>query len=77
MIPISFSRHPIQHLTVELQKQRVVLRDIDMLLLQNMDDLFELNLPPDFIAATHVCACNPRRFPHYPQDWYGNDLFAP
>jgi len=50
--------------------ERVVLRDIDMLLLQNMDDLFELDVPPDFIAATHVCACNPRGFPHYPQDWF-------
>lgn len=23
----------------------------------------------DFIAACHACTCNPRRFPHYPDDW--------
>ncbi|KAJ7235890.1 nucleotide-diphospho-sugar transferase [Mycena haematopus] len=28
----------------------------------------EVNLPQGGIAATHVCACNPRKFPHYPAD---------
>ncbi|KAF8323111.1 nucleotide-diphospho-sugar transferase [Clavulina sp. PMI_390] len=49
--------------------ERVVLRDIDMLLQHNVDDLLESELPEDWIAASHVCACNPRRFPHYPDDW--------
>lgn len=63
------SSHP------NLYTQRVVLRDIDMLLLHNVDDLLELDLPSDFIAASHACACNPRRFPHYPPDWCGNDCY--
>jgi len=29
----------------------------------------EVKLPPGGIAAVHVCACNPRKFPHYPSDW--------
>lgn len=28
-----------------------------------------LDLPHDHIAAVHVCACNPRRLVHYPEDW--------
>lgn len=64
----------MHHLIMQLYIQRVVLRDIDMLLLQNVDDLLEFDLPEDYIAATHVCACNPRRFPHYPHDWCGYTL---
>ncbi|KAJ7181785.1 nucleotide-diphospho-sugar transferase [Mycena crocata] len=48
---------------------RVVLLDSDMLVKGNIDDLMEVSLPPGGIAATHVCACNPRKFPHYPDDW--------
>ncbi|KAJ7225402.1 nucleotide-diphospho-sugar transferase [Mycena pura] len=49
--------------------ERVVLLDSDMLVKENIDDLMEISLPPDGIAASHVCACNPRKFPHYPADW--------
>jgi len=49
--------------------ERVVLLDSDMLVRENIDDLMEISLPPDGIAASHVCACNPRKFPHYPVDW--------
>jgi ferritin-like protein len=41
-----------------------------MIVMRNMDELFDLDLPSSWIAATHVCACNPRKLPHYPADWY-------
>lgn len=44
--------------------------DSDMLVRQNMDELLELHLDEDNIAATHACTCNPRKFAHYPPDWY-------
>jgi alpha-N-acetylglucosamine transferase len=50
--------------------------DSDMLVRQNIDDLFDLDLPNDWIAAAHVCACNPRQLAHYPADWcVNNELF--
>lgn len=49
--------------------QRVVLLDADMLVKRNMDELMELELPEHSIAAVHVCACNPFKLPHYPDDW--------
>ncbi|KAH7883276.1 glycosyltransferase family 8 protein [Phlebopus sp. FC_14] len=48
---------------------RVVLLDADMIVMRKMDELMELSLPKDHIAAAHVCACNPRKLPHYPADW--------
>ncbi|KAI0778030.1 glycosyltransferase family 8 protein [Trametes elegans] len=48
---------------------RLVHLDADMLIRQSMDELMEFDLPPRHIAAAHVCACNPRRLPHYPKDW--------
>jgi len=56
---------------------RVVQLDSDMLALQNMDELMELELDPPHLsgegnrvfAASHACACNPLKKPHYPQDW--------
>ena len=49
--------------------QRVVLLDADMIVKRNMDELMDLPLKNDWIAAAHVCACNPRKLPHYPVDW--------
>jgi len=43
--------------------------DSDMIVMRNMDELMELDLPADWIAAAHVCACNPRKLAHYPKDW--------
>jgi len=40
-----------------------------MIVMRNMDELMELDLPSDWIAAAHVCACNPRKLAHYPKDW--------
>lgn len=43
--------------------------DSDMLVLSNMDELMTLDLPPNWIAATHACTCNPRKLSHYPPSW--------
>lgn len=56
---------------------RVVQLDSDMLVLKNMDELMELKLdPPEMsgdgrrvYAASHACACNPFKKPHYPKHW--------
>lgn len=40
--------------------------------MRNMDELMDLELPADWVAAAHVCACNPNKFPHYPADWFAN-----
>ncbi|TFY83780.1 hypothetical protein EWM64_g240 [Hericium alpestre] len=48
---------------------RIVLMDSDMIVLRNMDELIDLELPADWIAAAHACACNPRKLAHYPADW--------
>ncbi|QRW13438.1 glycosyltransferase family 8 protein [Ceratobasidium sp. AG-Ba] len=49
--------------------ERVVLLDADMLVRKNMDELMHIDLPEDWIAGAHACACNPRRLKHYPADW--------
>ncbi|KAJ4001048.1 nucleotide-diphospho-sugar transferase [Lentinula boryana] len=49
--------------------ERVVLLDADMLIKRNMDELLEMPLAQDEIAAAHVCACNPMKLDHYPADW--------
>ncbi|KAJ6519947.1 nucleotide-diphospho-sugar transferase [Mycena sanguinolenta] len=48
---------------------RVVLLDSDMVVKKNIDHLMTMKLPQGGIAAAHVCACNPRKFKHYPDDW--------
>jgi len=40
-----------------------------MIVMKNMDELMDLVLPKNQIAAAHVCACNPRKLEHYPADW--------
>jgi alpha-N-acetylglucosamine transferase len=49
--------------------KRIVMLDSDMIVMRNMDELMDLELPKDWIAAAHACTCNPRRLPHYPADW--------
>ena len=44
--------------------------DSDMIVMRNMDELMELDLPEDWSAAAHVCACNPKGLAHYPKDWW-------
>ena len=49
--------------------ERVVVLDADMLVRQNMDELFAVDLAPGTIAACHACRCNPGAIPSYPASW--------
>lgn len=49
--------------------QRVVFLDADMLVVQNMDEVFELPLAEGSIAACHACRCNPNQIASYPANW--------
>jgi len=40
-----------------------------MMLLQNMDELMEMDLPEDKIAATHACVCNLDKSSWAPDFW--------
>lgn len=52
------------------QFELVVQLDSDMIVLQNMDELFDLKLDGETpFAASHACVCNPYNKPHYPRDW--------
>jgi len=46
-----------------------VMMDADMLVTRNMDELFDIDLPPGTIAACHACRCNPHKRSTYPADW--------
>jgi hypothetical protein len=71
IIPVRRECYNRQRLAPRLTpKKRIVLIDSDMLIRRNMDELMELELPSGWIAAAHACACNPRKLPHYPRDWY-------
>lgn len=54
------------HLT---EYERVVLLDSDQVILRNIDDMMELDIPEGWIASTHACTCNPRKLAHYSKDW--------
>lgn len=49
--------------------ERVVFLDADMLVLQNMDELFTLDLGDNQLAACHACRCNPNKIASYPASW--------
>ena len=49
--------------------ERVVFLDADMLVRQNIDELFSLDLAAGTIAATHACRCNPNQIASYPASW--------
>ncbi|KAF3070881.1 Galactinol synthase 1 [Daldinia childiae] len=51
------------------QYKRVVLLDSDQVILQNIDEMMEVEIPEGWIASTHACTCNPRKLPHYSKDW--------
>lgn len=40
-----------------------------MMVMQNMDELFDLDIPRDWIAANHACVCNIAKAPWAPVDW--------
>jgi alpha-N-acetylglucosamine transferase len=52
------------------QFERIAVLDGDMLVLKNMDELMDIPIPDDGLAACHACVCNPRRLSHYPSSWY-------
>lgn len=43
--------------------------DADMLVFQNMDELFDLDLPEGWIGANHACVCNWSRDKWSPEEW--------
>lgn len=49
--------------------ERVVMIDNDMIVLQNMDELFYMELGRDQIAANHGCICN-LDFSSWAPDWF-------
>ncbi len=49
--------------------QRVAMIDGDMMLRQNMDELFDMDLRPDEIAAIHACVCNLDHSAWAPKSW--------
>ncbi|CAK9885269.1 MAG: hypothetical protein XXXJIFNMEKO3_01665 [Candidatus Erwinia impunctatus] len=55
--------------------QRVVFLDADMLVINNMDELFDLALDEGQIAACHACRCNPERIASYPESWQPDNCF--
>ncbi|KAB2569028.1 Galactinol synthase 4 [Lasiodiplodia theobromae] len=58
--------------------ERVILVDSDMLVRRNMDELFDMPLERDEIAAGFACTCNPAKISTYPADWIPeNCAFTP
>lgn len=55
--------------------ERVVFLDADMLVIRNMDELFDLTLKEEGIAACHACRCNPNKIPSYPKSWRPENCF--
>ena len=49
--------------------QRLILIDGDMMIRQNMDELFHMPLPADRIACCHACVCNLDKSSWAPEDW--------
>lgn len=47
---------------------KCVFIDADIILLQNIDELFEL-YDTQYIAAVTTCVCNLKKTPTYPKDW--------
>lgn len=54
---------------------RLVFLDADMLVIKNMDELFDLPLAEGTIAACHACRCNPNRIASYPQSWQPENCY--
>ena len=56
--------------------KKIVLLDADMLVLQSIDDLFDVRLTKDQqVAASPACICNPMRNSMYPPTWKPEKCF--
>ncbi|XTZ37529.1 glycosyltransferase family 8 protein [Salmonella enterica] len=55
--------------------QRVAFLDADMLVIKNMDEVFDIPLPAGTIAACHACRCNPNQISSYPASWKPENCF--
>jgi alpha-N-acetylglucosamine transferase len=55
--------------------ERAILLDADMLVLKNMDELFDIELPENGIAACHACKCNYHKMSKYPPNWIPENCF--
>jgi alpha-N-acetylglucosamine transferase len=55
--------------------ERAILLDADMVLLKNMDELFDIELPEDGVAACHACKCNYHKMSKYPPSWIPENCF--
>lgn len=49
--------------------EKLIFLDADMLVRRNMDELFDMGLPRDWIAANHACVCNLDNDSWAPEDW--------
>jgi alpha-N-acetylglucosamine transferase len=54
---------------------RVIFLDTDMLVLRNMDELFQIELPAGGIAASPACVCNPHHKSTYPKSWVPENCY--
>jgi lipopolysaccharide biosynthesis glycosyltransferase len=52
-----------------IEYERIGMLDADMLVRANIDELLEMHLPKDSIAASHACVCNPKKKTSYPANW--------
>lgn len=48
--------------------EKCVFLDLDAIVLNNLDDIFQLEDNPDF-AAVQTCICNPEKRPNYPEHY--------
>ncbi|AUX73024.1 glycosyltransferase family 8 protein [Erwinia pyrifoliae] len=55
--------------------EQVAFLDADMLVMQNMDELFSHPLADGTIAACHACRCNPGKLASYPASWIAENCF--
>uniref|UniRef100_A0A1D1ZHW0 Hexosyltransferase n=1 Tax=Anthurium amnicola TaxID=1678845 RepID=A0A1D1ZHW0_9ARAE len=52
-----------------VEYDRIVFLDADMLIMKNIDQLMDMNLPKNFLGAVNSCTCNHRKDQNFPKDW--------
>lgn len=57
---------------------RACFLDADMVVLKNPDDVFDIDMPRDWLASTHACICTPDSASWAPAAWQkGNCAYTP